>query len=62
MINFNQFLVLSDQIIDFFMLKLMDKSQDERSLFLKQDSGYDKTNRGCTWFYILVYFFNNGNE
>ncbi len=29
MINFNQFLVLSDQIIDFFMLKLMDKSQDE---------------------------------
>lgn len=29
MINFNQFLVLSDQIIDFFTLKLMDKSQDE---------------------------------
>lgn len=29
MINFNQFLVLSDQTIDFFMLKLMDKSQDE---------------------------------
>ncbi len=29
MINSNQFLVLSDQIIDFFMLKLMDKSQDE---------------------------------
>ena len=39
MINFNQFLVLSDQIIDFFMLKLMDKSQDEWSHFLKQDSG-----------------------
>lgn len=29
MINLNQFLVLSDQIIGFFMLKLMDKSQDE---------------------------------
>ena len=29
MINLNQFLVLSDQTIDFFMLKLMDKSQDE---------------------------------
>lgn len=29
MINLNQFLVLSDQIIDFFMLELMDKSQDE---------------------------------
>lgn len=39
MINLNQFLVLSDQIIGFFMLKLMDKSQDERSHFLKQDSG-----------------------
>jgi len=29
MINFNQFLVFLDQIIDFFMLKLIDKSQDE---------------------------------
>ena len=29
MINLNQFLVLLDQIIDFFMLELMDKSQDE---------------------------------
>ena len=29
MINLNQFLVLLNQIIDFFMLKLMDKSQDE---------------------------------
>lgn len=40
MAHLNPILVLPDQIIDFFILKIANRSEDELSHFFKQDLGY----------------------